>query len=306
MIDLVRRTNLLVSLGSFAGLDGIWKLNADAITLDLRDAIGEVLSNASRKWLRISEHFASFGGAEVFLAVDCSNIQSQLDAAIWPGISGVLLSGADDESSLRSTSSRLEEMEGRRGIGNGTLEIIPVLQTAEAVWRVGEIIDAVPRIRQVVLDESSLARDIDIQPNLNIDPFVYARGRVVAESISRGIQPVGAPHPLSTLHPELTEDYLMAEGVRIKDLGFKGMLFQHANWVSPFNSAFSPGENLVEYYEEVRRLFAEGVARGTAAVPLGKRMIDVPVDEWAKAVLARSASCKARDQQKLAAEHKFT
>ena len=90
MSDLVRRTNLIISLVSFAGIDGIWKYNADAITLDLRQATPEVLSNASRKWLRISEHFASYGGAEVFLGVDANNMQNQLDAAVWPGISGIL------------------------------------------------------------------------------------------------------------------------------------------------------------------------------------------------------------------------
>ena len=192
----------------------------------------------------------------------------------------------------------MDDMEGRRGLANGSLEIIPLLDTAAAVWNVREIISAVPRTRQVILDESSLARDVGITPDIDIDPFVYARGRVIAEAVSKGVQPVGDPHPLGTLLADFPQSRLMAEGTRFNDLGFKGLLLQNTNWVSTMNLAFSPSNDLVEYYQTVRRLFAEGVARGTAAVPLGTRMIDVPVDEWAKAVLARSARCKARDQQK--------
>ncbi|MGH8058102.1 MAG: hypothetical protein ACREOH_12850, partial [Candidatus Entotheonellia bacterium] len=55
---------------------------------------------------------------------------------------------------------------------------------------------------------------------------------------------------------------------------------------------------LVAYYTKVREVFAEGVARGTAAVPLDGKMIDVPVDEWAKAVLHLAALCQAREAEK--------
>ena len=68
--------------------------------------------------------------------------------------------------------------------------------------------------------------------------------------------------------------------------------------MSPLNAAFSPTDEQVEYYGEVRRVFAEGVARGTAAVPFRGRMIDVPVDEWAKDVLRRAIRCRERDRQK--------
>jgi citrate lyase beta subunit len=39
-------------------------------------------------------------------------------------------------------------------------------------------------------------------------------------------------------------------------------------------------------------------AAGTAAVPFAGRMIDVPVDEWAKVVLELADACAARDTEK--------
>ncbi len=302
MNELVRRTNLLVSLGSFAGVDDVWKHNADAVTLDLRDATPELLQGASRKWLRISARFASFGGAEVFVAVNHSRMSAQFEGAVWPGIAGVLLCGAEDAASVIAAAASLKQVESRRGIPAGSLQIVPVLESALGVWNVRQIVTAAPRVTQVALDEASLNRNMGIQPQPDLDPFVYARGRVVVEAIAAGVQPIGAPHPLGTLQPDLSQDQLLSEGTRAKDLGFKGALFRNPDWVTSLNAAFSPTQEQVEFYTEVRRLFAEGVARGTAAVPLGARMIDVPVDEWAKVVLALAAACRARDQAKRRAQ----
>ena len=59
--------------------------------------------------------------------------------------------------------------------------------------------------------------------------------------------------------------------------------------------------DLVAYNQRVRAVFAKAVASGTAAVPLDGRMIDVPVDEWAKVVIAMHEACTRRDAEKQAA-----
>ena len=64
------------------------------------------------------------------------------------------------------------------------------------------------------------------------------------------------------------------------------------------NTAFTPTESQVDYYTQVRNVFAQGVAAGTAAVPFAGRMIDVPVDEWAKVVLEMAEACHQRERQK--------
>jgi citrate lyase subunit beta/citryl-CoA lyase len=89
-----------------------------------------------------------------------------------------------------------------------------------------------------------------------------------------------------------------------KNLGFKGIICPHPSWVTPANTAFTPTESQVDYYTQVRHVFAQALAAGTAAVPFHGRMIDVPVDEWAKDVLAMAAACSARDTQKQAAAEK--
>ena len=301
MINLVRRTNLLVSLKTVEGVDRVWRCGADAVTLDLREVTSEALGQRARKWIRISIGFAAFGGAEVFIALGRDDVERHLEASVWPGISGLVVYDVDSPDALTQRLSVLEALEGNRGIAKGSLEIIPVLETAAGVWNVREIVKSSPRVKQVSLDESALCADLGISPQEEYDPLVYARGRVVIEAIAAGVQPLGLPHPLGTMAPELSKSALSEEGVRSKNLGFKGAIFAKESWLEPLNDSFSPTPEQVDYYAEVRNVFAEGVARGTAAVPFRGRMIDVPVDEWAKVVLARAERCRARDREKMQA-----
>lgn len=298
LIDLVRRTNLLVSLKSVAGVDRVWRMGADAVTLDLRGMTEEALGQKARKWIRISIGFTAYGRAEVFLALGKDEMERHLEAAVWPGITGIVLYDVGSVEDVDRLLGLLKSQEVNRGVSRDSLEVLPVLESAAGVWNVREIVRASERVRQVALDERALCGDLRIVAQEEYDALVYARGRVVAEAIAAGVQPLGLPHPTSTLLPRLTGDEVLEEGERARNLGFKGALISEGEWVSPLNAAFSPTEEQVDYYTEVRRVFAEGVARGTAAVPFRGRMIDVPVDEWAKDVLRRAARCRERDRQK--------
>ena len=304
MNSLVRRTNLLVDPMVSTDLDDVWGLGADAITLDIRNANPEVLERASTNWISAGIRLADFGGSEVFIGVKVDHIDEQLKVLVGSGIAGVVLSGVQSTGEIARLAEVLVALENRWEIPTDSLQIIPVLETALGVWNVREIITASPRVTQVALDEGALCHDLGITPQEEYDPLVYARGRMVIEATALQVQPVGVPHPLGTLTPDLSQDQLVSLGVRAKDLGFKGALFGSPAWVEPLNKAFSPTQQQVEYYAEVREVFAEGVAQGTAAVPLRGRMVDVPVDEWAKAVLERADQCRARDQQKRQAMEK--
>ena len=110
-------------------------------------------------------------------------------------------------------------------------------------------------------------------------------------------------HPYGVL-PEFDDEAEIARlALRSKNLGFAGAICPLPSWVSHCNRAFAPPEDRLEFYRETRRLFAEGVARGTAAVPYPgtTMMIDVPVDENARVNLELWELCAARESEKAAA-----
>src|SRR5689334_6659411 len=90
MSILVRRSNLLVSMSEPTFVENAWRHGADAITLDLESVPSELKAEAR---LRVKEALepAARGGAEVFIRVNDSTVSEDLEACVWPGLTGVML-----------------------------------------------------------------------------------------------------------------------------------------------------------------------------------------------------------------------
>jgi citrate lyase subunit beta/citryl-CoA lyase len=246
------------------------------------------------------------GGAEVFVRVTKALAYADIAAAVWPRLTGIMLPKVESAADVTEVADILRDLERQRGLEVGSLQLIVLLESALGVWNIREIVTASPRVTQVGLGESDLCRSLGITATEEDDPFVYARGRVVIEGIAAGVQPIGMAFPLSLTPRLLPPGDLLRLATVARNLGFKGTICPHPSWIDPVNAAFSPTPEQVTYYTKVREVFAEGVARGTAAVPLDGKMIDIPVDEWAKAVLQLAALCQARDQAKQQASERVS
>jgi citrate lyase subunit beta/citryl-CoA lyase len=296
--QFVRRSNLMVPMTALQFVEKAWHHNADAITLDLEDGVPQADKSQIRSSLREAIALAGRGGAEVFVRVNKPFLAADLAAAAWPGLAGIMLPKVESGAEVVEAATLMTALERQRGIAVGALELIVLLESALGVWNIRDIVSARPRVTQVGLGESDLCRNLGITATEAEDPFVYARGRVVIEGITAGVQPIGMAFPVSLSPRLLPMKDLLHLATVARNLGFKGAICPHPSWIEPVNTAFSPTAEQVSYYTKVREVFAEGVARGTAAVPLDGKMIDVPVDEWAKVVLHLAALCQARDEVK--------
>ena len=298
MALLIRRSNLLVPITEPGLVQEAWRHNADAITLDLEDSVPDTRKAEARALVKGAIEMVGQGAAEVFVRVNKPFLEADIEASVWPGLNGIVLPRVETAQEVAEASTTLKTMEAKRGIETGSLLLVVLLESASAVWNIREIVTADVRVSQVGLDESDLAAALCINPLPEYDPFVYARGRLAIEATAAGVQPVGAAYPLGTHPRELPEEEVHKVATDSKNLGFKGILCLHPSWIKPVNAAFTPTESRVEYYTQVRQIFAQAVAAGTAAVPFHGRMIDVPVDEWAKVVLEMASACAARDKVK--------
>jgi citrate lyase subunit beta/citryl-CoA lyase len=294
----VRRSNLMVPMTVPQFIDKAWRQNADAITLDLEDGVPQTQKGRVRSTLKEAIARAGQGGAEVFVRVNKPFLRADVTAAVWQGLTGVMLPKVEFAGEVTEVADLLTDLERQCGIEVGSLQLIVLLESALGVWNIRDIVTASPRVTQVGLGESDLCRNLGITASQEDDPFIYARGRVVIEGIAAGVRPIGIAFPLSLTPRLLPREELLQAATMARNLGFKGTICPHPSWIEPVNRAFSPTPEQVTYYTKVREVFAEGVARGTAAVPLDGKMIDVPVDEWAKVVLHLAALCKARDEAK--------
>ena len=295
---LIRRSNLVVPITDTASVTEAWRHNADAVTLDLEDGVVASSKSAARELVRDAIQTAGRGAAEVFVRVNKAFVEADIEASVWPGLSGIVLPQVESSAEVADAAALLDWMERRRGVEVGSLQLALLIESARGVWDIRDILTSSPRTMQAGLDESDLAASMGINAVAGYDPFVYARGRLAIESTAAGVQAIGVAHPMGALPRLLPQDELLQIATDSKNLGFKGMLCPHPLWVEPVNMAFTPTESQVDYYTQVRQVFANALAAGTAAAPFAGRMIDVPVDEWAKVVLEMAAACGARDLEK--------
>jgi citrate lyase subunit beta/citryl-CoA lyase len=298
---LVRRSNLIVPAVEQRAVRRSWMHNADSLTLDLQAGTPVSQLPQVRKTLRQSISLAAKAGAEVFVRVNAQFVYADSDAAVGPNLTGIILPGVDSSETVAVADAVLSELERKYGVAHGSLEIAPSIETAAGIWRIRDIITASPRIRQAGIDETALAASLGITQSAEHDPFVYARGRLCIEATAAGVQPIAVADPLGVQTAHLSHEEMVNIATDSRNLGFKGLVCGHPTWIAPVNAAYTPTEPLVEYYTQVREVFAQALAAGTAAAPFAGRMIDVPVDEWARDVLAMSAACAARDAEKQAA-----
>jgi citrate lyase subunit beta/citryl-CoA lyase len=294
---VVRRSNLLVPLRDGDRVRSAWRHGADAITLDMANR-----DSAPPMSMEAAIASAAQGAAEVFARVDARGLPGNLETIVRPGLSGLVLVNVQAAGDVVSAAETVSQLERVHGLAAGRLCFVLLLASARAVWHVRSIIAASPRVSQVGLDERALAADLSIDAVPEYDPFDYARGRLVVEATAAKVSAIGLAYPHSVhASANVSQDEIRTAASRAKNLGMKGVLCTAPSWVEPVNAAFTPTAEQVAWNRRVREAFAAGVAAGTAAVPLEGRMIDVPVDEWAKVVIAMADACGARDAQKRAA-----
>lgn len=279
---------------------------ADAIVLDAAKRPDRDWQEDLKARMPAAIHAAARGGAEVFVRIHRDTVLAELDATIFTGLAGVVLKGATGPDDLVTVSRRLTALETARGIAAGSLEIDVEVNTPGAVWHSLEIARASPRFGVFLINEAELCRNLGMQttPTLDFDPLEYIKSQLITVATSVGGQALGMSYPLSLTEENANDDAVAKAVRRARDTGFKGAVCPHASWIKFCNEGFRPTSEEAAYYVKVIEVFADGIKRGMASVPLDGKMIDVPVDVRAKLYLKWANRAQARDDEKARAHAK--
>ena len=306
MPKYIRRSVLALSiddpqLGEKA--DASW---ADAIILDFVKKPGHDWQDGLKSRMPAAIHAAAKGGAEVFVCINRDFAAAELEATVFSGISGVVLKGVTGPEDIKATAQRLDALEVSRGIESGSLEMDVEVDTAGAVWHALDIARASRRFGVFFVNELALCRNLGMQsaPTLAFDPLEYIKSQLITVAISVGGQALGMSYPLSLTQENVDDEAVKRAVLRARDTGFKGAVCAHASWIKFCNEGFRPTAEEAAYYVKVIEVFAEGLKRGMASVPIDGKMIDVPVDLRAKLYLKWANRVRARDEEKARAHEK--
>jgi citrate lyase subunit beta/citryl-CoA lyase len=273
---------------------------SDVLILDAAQTLSQHRHEFNETRLRELVSQAGRGGAEVFVRINEATLAADLEASVCPGLTGIVLANIEQPEPVREVSECLAVLERRRGIASGSLQIDVEIGTAMGVWNSLEIARADSRLSALTVGETSLHHSLHLDPEANLeqDPLELIKFQIITNAVAAGIQAQGMSYPLSITMEEAEEVRLVPAVRKARDMGFKGAVCPHPSWVGVCNRGFRPSEEELAYYRKVREVFAEGLRRGLASVPLDGRMVDVPVDLRARVFLEWGERCARRDAAK--------
>ena len=304
----IRRSLLCLSIDDPQLGEKAYAAWADAIILDVVKARGRDWQENLTSRMPAVIHEAARGGAEVFVRINGDTAAAELESIVFAGIRGVVLKDVNEAAEIRKASERLDLLEESRGIARGSLEIDVEVTTAAGVWNSLEIARASPRFGTCTVNERELSRNLGMssEPVAEFEPLEYIKSQLITVATSVGGQAQGMSYPLSLTQENVGEAELRKVVRRARDTGFKGAVCPHASWIKVCNEGFRPSPEEIAYYVKVREVFAEGLKRGMASVPIDGKMIDVPVDVRARLYLEWANRAQTRDEEKARAHEKST
>jgi citrate lyase subunit beta/citryl-CoA lyase len=306
MPKYIRRSVLALSIDDAQLGEKAYASWADAIILDCAKHPGRDWQADLKARVPAAIQAAARGGAEVFVRVNRDSAAAELEAVVFSGIAGVVLKGVTAPEDMSAAARQLDALEVSRGIAHGALEIDVEVDTAGAVWHSLAIARASERFGVFYVNEAALCQNLGMQstPTLAFDPLEYIKSQLITVATSVGGQAMGMSYPLG-LAQDNADEAAVKKAVRLaRDTGFKGAMCPHAAWIKVCNEGFRPTAEEAAYYVKVIEVFAEGIKRGMASVPIDGKMIDVPVDLRAKLYLKWANRAQARDDAKARAHER--
>jgi len=269
-------------------------LEADAVILDLEDSVADSDKVATRKLVTVALA-ASLGAVRRTRAYVRVNAPStpfcygDLVETLQPGADGVVVPKIESAADLHAIDWLMAALERERGIAEGSLDLMPLIETAAGVQRVDRILQARNlrpykgpwRVKRVAFGAGDYAHDVGLSPTLEEAELAGARERVVLASRAAGMEnPIDSPW----FHFKEVDAFRRALE-RSRRGGFQGRLCVHPDQLAPVNAAYLPSEEELSRAERIVAAFRAAEARGEAAVQVDGLMVDYPIVHRAQALL---------------------
>jgi citrate lyase subunit beta/citryl-CoA lyase len=297
MNRMVRRSALILPVNIPRFVEKAYQRGADAIILDLEDAVPPAEKESARKLIRDSIPLAARGGAEVGVRINKEPAWLSLDveASVYPGLEGITLPKTESAEEVRNLENLVEKLERTRGIAPGHIHFSILIESPRGLLKAQEIAAASPRIESMSIGMEDYCLELGVEPSPDGLEIFYPVSWVVTVCKAAGIRPMGL---LGSIAGFRDLQAFEQAAVRARQVGCEGASGIHPDQVAILNRVFSPSPEKVEYARRAVAAFEEGVRKGTASVNLDGKMVDIPVYNRSRLILQRAEAIAAVERRK--------
>lgn len=256
---------------------------ADAVVFDLEDSveagqkakaralIAEFLSTPNDKALRLVR----------FNAVQTPEGEADLEYFSGViGFDGLLLPKIESAGSAELVAQAF----GWDADAGAVPPLLLMLETPRAILRAGEIAMADAPVGGLLLGAEDLTASLAIERTVDGEELMFARGQVAMAAAAVRADAIDAV--FTNLHDI---DSLRRDCQRARGLGFRGKMAIHPRQVEIINEVFTPSASEVDRSTRIIAAYENARAGGEGVMALEGLMVELPVVERARRILAIAA-----------------
>jgi len=289
----VWRSMLYVPATSEKFIEKAHERGADAIKIDLEDAVALAEKPRARTLVRSAAKMVARGGADVLVRINrpLRMAVDDLEASVWPEVHGLVLPKVESADHIGFLAEIITELEDERDMQRGHIKLMALIETPRGYSNVRDIAHSSERLSAIALGQEDFSAEMGMVEPEGMSLLSYYQTVQVAAR-EAGILPIGYPGSIA----EFTDLELFKSNALIaRRLGFDGGACIHPKQVPILNEAFTPTDEEIDRSERMVAAYDAAMAAGDGAVAFEGKMIDVPVVARAERILSIRDRIKAKE-----------
>lgn len=263
---------------------------ADAIVLDLEDSVVPGAKEAARSGIATSVELLREQGLLVFVRINGGELAAMdLAACVSAGIGCVIVPKVESAAQILDIHRQLIDLESKYGVASGKTKLIAFIESPLGLLNAHAIASANKRVLGLSLgtEDFSAAVGSAATPEMLFHPCQ----QVLLAARAANKRPLGFIGSIAD-YSDIGEFRKVIKRSRL--MGFRGACCIHPKQVDILNQEYSPSESELADATAVITVFEEALKAGKGAVALKGRMIDEPVYQQAKSILAAADALSAQ------------
>ncbi|MFL0247570.1 HpcH/HpaI aldolase/citrate lyase family protein [Candidatus Clostridium stratigraminis] len=270
----LRRTMLFMPGNNPGMLQNAAILGADSIILDLEDAVSIPEKDSARILVREAIKNVDYSKVEVVVRVN--PLDNEFGAVDVDTIARVkpdtIMVPKADEEEIKLVHEMLNKIEKEEGFEEGSIKLIPLVETAFGLENVYNIIKASNRVTAILLGGEDLTADLGIKRTKEGEEIFYARNKVATACKALKVDAIDTPFTDTNDYEGLEKDT-----ARAKSLGMTGKASINPRQIDTIHAVFAPTEMEIKHALRILDAMEEAKKEGKGVFSVDGKMVDAPV-----------------------------
>ncbi|WP_299621001.1 CoA ester lyase [Pelagibius sp.] len=262
-----RRSVLYMPGSNARALEKGRSLPADALILDLEDAVAPDTKELARRQIAEAVAAGGYGSRELIVRINALDGPWGADdvaAVAGCGADALLLPKVETAEMVRDLESRMAAAGAPQSMG-----IMCMMETPLGMLNAQQVAAASPRLTCLVMGTSDLVKDLQAAHTPERLPVLTSLGLCILAARAYGLAIVDG------VHLDLSDDAgFAAQCVQGKDLGFDGKTLIHPKTIAKANEVFAPSEEEVAWSHKIIAAHAAAAAEGKGVVVVDGKLVE--------------------------------